>query len=91
MSKLIEQRKKVYSNLPTQNLNGKTSSIVLVYNIDDEDFKKLNISIQNFLCKSLSLVYNKEFVWNDTFLENNDELIIKLPNKIIKTNKLALA
>jgi hypothetical protein len=81
MSKLIEQRKKVYSNLPTQNLNGKTSSIVLVYNIDDEDFKKLNISIQNFLCKSLSLVYNKEFVWNDTFLENNDELIIKLPNK----------
>ena len=81
MKNIIENRKKVYSNLPTTNLNNTLSNIVLPYNISNEKYFKLTKEVQNFLCKCMSLTYNKEFVWNDTFLEDNDELIMSLPNK----------
>jgi len=81
MNNLIETRKKVYENFPKENLNTSSADIVLFYDISDDDYNNLVQVTQNFVCKSLSLVHGKEFVWNDTFLEDNDELIMALPNK----------
>ena len=81
MNNLINQRKKVYQNFPKHSLDPTSSGIVLFYNIKDEKLNTLATATKEFLCKSLSLVYNKEFTWNDTFLEDNDELIQNLPNK----------
>jgi len=81
MNNLIETRKKVYENFPKENLNASSADIVLFYDISDNDYNNLKQATQNFVCKSLSLVHGREFVWNDTFLEDNDELIMALPNK----------
>jgi len=81
MDDLITNRKKVYQNFPKQNTTIDSSDIVLFYDINDDDFNNLVENTKIFLCKSLSLVYNREFIWNDTFLEDNDELIQNLPNK----------
>lgn len=81
MNNLIETRKKVYNNFPKENLSENSSGIVLFYDINDDKYQSLITSTQNFLLKSLSLVHNKEFIWSDTFLEDNDELIQSLPNK----------
>jgi hypothetical protein len=81
MNNLIETRKKVYEDFPKENLNQASSDIVLFYDISDEDYNNLKQATQNFICRSLSLIHGKEFVWNDTFLEDNDELIMALPNK----------
>ena len=81
MNNLIELRKKVYENFPKENLNSSSTDIVLFYDINNDDYSALTQATQNFLCKSLSLVYDREFVWTDTFLEDNDKLIMELPNK----------
>ena len=81
MNNLIELRKKVYENFPKENLNSSSTDIVLFYDINNDDYSALTQATQNFLCKSLSLVYNREFTWTDTFLEDNDKLIMELPNK----------
>lgn len=81
MNNLIETRKKVYKNFPAENLNTDSSGIVLFYDINNNDYNTLIKATQNFICKSLSLVHEKEFIWTDSFLEDNDELIQKLPNK----------
>jgi len=81
MNNLIETRKKVYNNFPKENLSKESSGIVLLYDINDINYNNLIIATQNFLLKSLSLVHNREFIWSDTFLEDNDELIQALPNK----------
>jgi hypothetical protein len=81
MNNLIETRKKVYKDFPSKNLDKNSSDIVLFYNINDKDYENLTKATQNFLCKSLSLVHKREFVWSDTFLEDNDLLIQNLPNK----------
>lgn len=91
MSNLIETRKKVYENLPKENLDKAPGDIVLFYNISDVDYAALTKAAQNYVCKSLSLAHGKEFTWTDTFLEDNDHLIMNLPNKtpngIIKPKK----
>jgi hypothetical protein len=81
MDNLIELRKKVYKNFPKNNLNEDLSNIVLLYDISDIDYEFLTKTVQNFLCKSLSLIHKKEFIWSDTFLKDNDHLIQALPNK----------
>ena len=81
MNNLFEVRKKVYENFPKENLDNGSSDIVLFYNISDDDYNTLIKAAQVFLCKSLSLVHKREFIWTDTFLEDNDELIMNLPNK----------
>jgi hypothetical protein len=81
MNNLIELRKKVYENFPKENLNSSSTDIVLFYDINNDDYSALTQATQNFLCKSLSLVHDREFVWTDTFLEDNDKLIMELPNK----------
>jgi hypothetical protein len=81
MNNLIETRKKVYESFPKENLNKASSDIVLFYDINNKDYEDLIKATQNFLCKSLSLVHNREFTWTDNFLEDNDELIQLLPNK----------
>jgi hypothetical protein len=81
MNNLIELRKKVYENFPKENLNSSSTDIVLFYDINNDDYNALTQATQNFLCKSLSLVYDREFTWTDTFLEDNDKLIMDLPNK----------
>ncbi len=79
MNNLIEQRKKVYKNLP--HTGESMENIVLFYNILEEDYNELIESVKIFLLKSLSLIYEKEFTWTDSFLEDNNELIMGLPNK----------
>ena len=81
MNNLIELRKKVYDNFPKENLNSSSTDIVLFYDINNDDYSALTQATQNFLCKSLSLVHDREFVWTNTFLEDNDKLIMELPNK----------
>lgn len=81
MNNLIETRKKVYANFPQKGKNIFSTDIVLFYDINDDDYNTLTKVTQNFICKSLSLVHGKEFVWSDTFLEDNDDLIQALPNK----------
>jgi len=81
MDGLFETRKKVYENFPKENLDNGSSDIVLFYNISDNDYNTLIKAAQVFLCKSLSLVHGREFTWTDTFLEDNDKLIMNLPNK----------
>lgn len=81
MNNLINNRKKVYQNFPKSNLTLDSSDIVLFYDIDNKEFDNLVEATKIFLCKSLSLAYNKEFIWSENFLEDNDELIQKLPNK----------
>lgn len=81
MNDLIKLRKKVYTNFPKENLSKNLSNIVLFYDINDNDYKHLTETVQNFLCKSLSLIHKKEFTWYDTFLQDNDALIQSLPNK----------
>jgi hypothetical protein len=81
MNNILEIRKNVYNNLTRKNLSEQTSPIVLIYNIATEDYNKIVKATQNFLCKSLSLLYKREFTWTENFLENNDELILKLKNK----------
>ena len=81
MKDLVKIRQRVYENFPLENLNATTSPIVITYDINSDDYNRLVKATQNFLCKSLSLVYKKEFVWSDTFLEDNNNLIVNLPNK----------
>lgn len=81
MNNLIETRKKVYENFPKENLSVGSSDIVLFYDISDTNYKALTTATQNFLLKSLSLIHGREFIWTDTFLEDNDDLIQALPNK----------
>lgn len=81
MNNLIETRKKVYENFPKENLSVGSSDIVLFYDISDTNYKVLTTATQNFLLKSLSLIHGREFIWTDTFLEDNDDLIQALPNK----------
>jgi hypothetical protein len=81
MKDLVKIRQRVYENFPKENLNATTSPIVITYDINSYDYNRLVKATQNFLCKSLSLVYKKEFVWSDTFLEDNNNLIVNLPNK----------
>jgi len=81
MNNIIETRKKVYENFPKENLSNSLSNMVLFYNIEDNDYNKLIEATKTYLFKSLSLVYNREFTWTDTFLEDNNELIMNLPNK----------
>jgi hypothetical protein len=81
MNNIIENRKKIYRNFPKENLEISLNDIVLIYNINGDDFNQLIDAIKVFLIKSLSLVNNKDFVWSDTFLQDNDELISNLPNK----------
>jgi hypothetical protein len=81
MNNIIETRKKVYKSFPKENLNNSLSNIVLFYNINDNDYNELIEATKTYLLKSLSLIYNKEFIWTDTFLEDNNELIMNLPNK----------
>ena len=91
MSNLIETRKKVYENLPKENLDSAPGDIVLFYNISDADYAALTAATQNYVCKSLSLAHGREFTWTDTFLKDNDHLIMDLPNKtpngVIKPKK----
>ena len=79
MNNLIEQRKKVYANLPHSGES--IENIVLFYDIQDKEYSELIEAVKNFLVKSLTLVYKKDFVWTDTFLEDHNELIMDLPNK----------
>ena len=81
MNNIIETRKQVYKNFPKDNLEISLSDLVLFYNISENDYLDLISNVKSFLLKSLSLVYNKEFVWTEDFLEIHDELIMNLPNK----------
>ena len=81
MNHIIETRKQVYKNFPKDNLEISLSDLVLFYNISENDYLDLISNVKSFLLKSLSLVYNKEFVWTEDFLEIHDELIMNLPNK----------
>jgi hypothetical protein len=81
MNNIIETRKKVYQNFPKENLDANLADMVLFYNINENDYNELIEVTKNFLLKTMSLVYNKEFVWTDTFLEDYDDLITNLPNK----------
>ena len=81
MNNIIETRKQVYKDFPKENLEISLSNLVLFYNIPENDYLDLVSNVKAFLLKSLSLVYNKEFVWTEDFLEIHDELIMNLPNK----------
>ena len=81
MNNIIENRKKVYQNFPKESLEASLVDMVLFYNINETDYQNLIEATKTFLLKSLTLAYDKEFVWTDTFLEDNDELIMNLPNK----------
>lgn len=81
MNDIIEIRKKIYHNFPKKNLNKSLSDLVLLYDIDKDKYNKLIESTKLFLLKSLNVAYNKEFTWTDTFLEDNDKLIMDLPNR----------
>jgi hypothetical protein len=81
MNHIIETRKQVYKNFPKDNLEISLSDLVLFYNISENDYLDLISNVKSFLLKSLSLVYNKEFVWTEDFLEIHDKLIMNLPNK----------
>ena len=60
MNNLIETRKKVYAHFPQEGKNVNSTDIVLFYDIKDVDYKALIEATQNFICKSLSLVHNKD-------------------------------
>jgi hypothetical protein len=81
MNNIIENRKRVYQNFPKESLEASLADMVLFYNINETDYQNLIEATKTFLLKSLTLAYDKEFVWTDTFLEDNDELIMNLPNK----------
>jgi hypothetical protein len=81
MNHIIKTRKQVYKNFPKDNLEISLSDLVLFYNISENDYLDLISNVKSFLLKSLSLVYNKEFVWTEDFLEIHDKLIMNLPNK----------
>lgn len=81
MNHIIETRKQVYKNFPKDNLEISLSDLVLFYNISENDYLDLISNVKSFLLKSLLLVYNKEFVWTEDFLEIHDKLIMNLPNK----------
>lgn len=81
MNNIIENRKKVYQNFPKENLEANLADMVLFYNINETDYQNLIEATKTFLLKSLTLAYDREFIWTDTFLEDNDELIMNLPNK----------
>jgi hypothetical protein len=81
MNNIIENRKKVYQNFPKESLEASLADMVLFYHINETDYQNLIEATKTFLLKSLTLAYDKEFVWTDTFLEDNDELIMNLPNK----------
>jgi hypothetical protein len=81
MNNIIENRKKVYQKFPEANLSASLSGMVLLYDINQADYSELIEATKNFLLKSMSLVYGKEFVWTPDFLEKNDQLINNLPNK----------
>jgi len=81
MNNIIENRKQVYKNFPKDNLDTSLEDMVLFYNINSNDYNNLIETVKIFLLKSLSLAYNREFIWSENFLEENDELIQNLPNK----------
>lgn len=81
MNNIITTRKKVYEDFPKENLETSLSNLVLLYNIEKNNYNNLIEATKNFLLKTMSLNYNKDFVWTDTFLEDNDYLINNLPNK----------
>jgi hypothetical protein len=55
--------------------------MVLFYNINETDYQNLIEATKAFLIKSMTLAYNKEFIWVENFLEKYDKLIANLPNK----------
>ena len=73
MNTIIETRKKVYQNFPKENLEVSLADMVLLYNINQNDYQNLIEATKTFLLKTMSLVYNKEFIWTDTFLEDNED------------------
>ena len=81
MNNIIENRKKVYQNFPKENLEMSLEDMVLFYNINETDYQNLIEATKAFLIKSMTLAYNKEFIWVENFLEKYDELIANLPNK----------
>ena len=81
MNNIIENRKRVYQNFPKESLEASLADMVLFYNINETDYQNLIEATKTFLLKSLTLAYDKEFIWTNTFLEDNDELIMNLPNK----------
>jgi hypothetical protein len=81
MNNIIEKRKKVYKNLPKDNLKISLNDLVLIYNINKNNYKALEDAVKQFLLKSLTAAYNKDFIWTETFLEDNSDLIMNLPNK----------
>jgi len=91
MNSIIEKRKKVYEDLPKINQKENSSGIVLFYNIDENQYLNLQNAVKEYLIEALTLTYNRSFVWSDTFLEDNNDLIMGLPNKtpngIIKPKK----
>lgn len=78
---ILEKRKKVYKDFPVFNLNQNLSDIVLLYDINENDFLNLQESVKQFLLRSLSVYYKRDFIWTDNFLELNESLINELPNK----------
>ena len=81
MNSIIEKRKKVYEDLPKINQKENSSGIVLFYNIDENQYLNLQNAVKEYLIEALTLTYNRSFVWSDTFLEDNNDLIMGLPNK----------
>ena len=66
MNNIIETRKKVYINLPKINLQEiSTPGSVLFYNINENLYSDLIESVKEYLLTTLSLIYNKEFIWSD--------------------------
>jgi len=92
MNNIIEKRKQVYTNLPKINLQDASSvGSVLLYDIKKNLYSNLVESVKEYLLTTLALVYDKEFIWSDKFLEEHNDLIMELPNKtpngIIKPKK----
>ena len=81
MSNLIENRKKVYENLPTENLSVNLGDIVYFHDIGKEDYENLIKSVKDYLLKCFELVYGKKYEWEDNFLEKYSKQIMELPNK----------
>lgn len=81
MNNIINNRKQVYSNLPSTKLNSSLANIVLEYDINSDLYQKLTQAVQQFICKSMALAYDQEFSWTPDFLEKNNKLLAELPNK----------
>jgi hypothetical protein len=76
MNNLIETRKKVYKNFPSENLNNTSSDIVLFYDINDKDYDYLTKATQNFLCKQTSYGKTQTFRNKQTANGQNENIEI---------------